>query len=395
MRPHLPAGDPPLTARGALRWAVVEPLLAGLHPSTVLELGCGVGSVGARIARHARYTGVEPDLASSRIAAGRIGPRGGTVLHGDAGVLPWGTRYDVVCAFEVLEHIEDDGGALRVWLKHLRPGGHLVVSVPEDPDRFGPSDVQVGHHRRYTEQSLAALLTGAGLEVSVLRHYGWPLGYLLESVSHRAAARALARETPATTPSVWARATSVGPPAARRRGRGRGARRRAWARRRRGRGRGRGRRAWARRRRGRGRGRRHQGGRLRAVAAAGRLGRVGAAAGGHTVPGRPGPAYRQGDGTDRRRPPAALRSPEPGPPRVLWRSTPDRERTFRARKPGTDGQTRNRRPRQAGGGSFRRRGSGRPGRTAGPGNRWSGRSPRAAPCSPGSRTGAGPCRRRP
>jgi SAM-dependent methyltransferase len=192
MKPSLPHSDPPLTARGTLRWAVVEPLLAGLKPATVLEVGCGQGGVGARVARHAAYTGVEPDDASAEIARQRITPRGGTVLHGDSGVIPWGQTYDVVCAFEVLEHIEDDGAALRGWVKHVRKGGHVVLSVPEDPDRFGPSDVQVGHFRRYTEETLRAVLTGAGLEVTQVQHYGWPLGYLLEAASHRAARRALA-----------------------------------------------------------------------------------------------------------------------------------------------------------------------------------------------------------
>ena len=115
-------------------------------------------------------------------------PRGGTVLHGDAGVIPWGPTYDVVCAFEVLEHIADDAGGPGRWVKHVRKGGHVVLSVPEDPDRFGPSDVQVGHYRRYTEESLRELLTGAGLEVPGGQHYGWPLGYLLEAaVPSRAA----------------------------------------------------------------------------------------------------------------------------------------------------------------------------------------------------------------
>jgi SAM-dependent methyltransferase len=189
---RLAPSDPPLTARATLRWAVVEPLLAGLKPRTVLEIGCGQGAVGARIARHATYTGVEPDPASAALAAARIGRRGGTVLTGDAGVIPWGQTWDVVCAFEVLEHIEDDAAALRTWTKHVRKGGHVVLSVPEDPDRFGPSDVQVGHFRRYTEDSLGEVLTGAGLHVTTLQHYGWPLGYLLEAASHRAARRALA-----------------------------------------------------------------------------------------------------------------------------------------------------------------------------------------------------------
>ena len=196
MRALVPASDPPLTARGSLRWGVVEPLLAGLHPATVREIGCGQGAVGARIARHAAYTGVEPDAASYAVAAARVTPRGGTVLNGDATVLPWGRKYDVVCAFEVLEHIEDDAAALRTWLGHLRKGGHVVVSVPEGPERFGPSDVQVGHYRRYTEDSLRGVLGAAGLEVAQVVHYGWPLGYLLERVSNRAAGQP-AGESPA------------------------------------------------------------------------------------------------------------------------------------------------------------------------------------------------------
>lgn len=201
MRPHLPDADPPLSARGALRWSVVEPLLAGLRPATVLEVGCGQGAVGARIARHASYTGIEPDLASYEIARARVERHGGTVLHGDSGAIPWGRTYDVVCAFEVLEHMADDAAALARWVGHARKGGHIVLSVPEDPDRFGPSDVHVGHYRRYTEDSLRAVLAGAGLDDIKLVHYGWPVGYLLEAASHRSARRALRRESSTREPS--------------------------------------------------------------------------------------------------------------------------------------------------------------------------------------------------
>ncbi len=182
---------PPLTARATLRWAVVGPLVASLGPATVLELGCGQGAAGARLARLAAYTGVEPDEQSCAVARARIEPAGGTVVQGDHTALPADARFDLVCAFEVLEHLEDDAGVLREWLTFAAPGAHLVVSVPAWPDRFGPSDDLVGHYRRYTPASLTALLEGAGCAEVSTRLYGWPLGYLLEAVSNRVAARRL------------------------------------------------------------------------------------------------------------------------------------------------------------------------------------------------------------
>lgn len=186
---------PPLTARGSLRWAVVEPALRQLAPRTVLELGCGQGGVGARIARRATYLGVEPDPASCAVARDRVEAAGaGTssrVLLGDHTVVPAGATYDVVCAFEVLEHLADDAGELGQWVRLVRPGGHFVCSVPEGPQRFGASDTMVGHHRRYTATTLRALLDGVGLVDARVRHYGWPVMYLLEAANNRVSQRQL------------------------------------------------------------------------------------------------------------------------------------------------------------------------------------------------------------
>jgi SAM-dependent methyltransferase len=190
-----PAGTglPPLTVRGSLRWAVVEPVLRRLAPRTVLEMGCGQGGVGARISGFAAYVGVEPDEASSAVARSRVEPRGGIVVHGDHTALAPGARADVLCAFEVLEHLEDDRELLSRWVGLVRSGGSVVVSVPAWPDRFGPSDELVGHYRRYTPESLRELLEAAGCTDVRVRLYGWPLGYALEALSNRLAARRLGR----------------------------------------------------------------------------------------------------------------------------------------------------------------------------------------------------------
>jgi SAM-dependent methyltransferase len=176
---------PPLSIRGQLRWDVVRPIIASIAPKTILELGCGQGGFGARLAGTAEYTGVEPDAASAAVAAARITPRGGTVLNADHTAVADTGGYDLVCAFEVLEHIADDAAILSQWFSLVRPGGHLLLSVPADPQNFGPSDVLVGHYRRYTTDELRLRFVQAGCEQITIRRYAWPLGYLLDTVRDR------------------------------------------------------------------------------------------------------------------------------------------------------------------------------------------------------------------
>jgi SAM-dependent methyltransferase len=185
---------PPLPPRAWLRYDLVSRIVASLEPGTVLEPGCGQGSFGARLAARARYLGVEPDELAASVATSRISPRGGTVVRGDQRDVPAGSSYDLVCAFEVLEHLEDDAAMLSVWAGFVRPGGHLLLSVPAWPDRFGPMDEHAGHYRRYTPEGLSRLLAASGLDPVSIQVYGWPLGYALEAVRNPIDRRKLARE---------------------------------------------------------------------------------------------------------------------------------------------------------------------------------------------------------
>ncbi len=183
---------PPIAIRGWLRYDLVSRLIANLNPRTALEIGCGQGAFGARLARDVAYLGVEPDPHSFAVAQQRIGSQGGKVINGTDAAVPPETTYDLVCAFEVLEHIEDDRAALSDWAPLVRPGGHLVLSVPAFQDRFGPMDRHAGHYRRYSPAGLAALLDEAGLTDVDVTVYGWPLGYALEAVRNRIDAKKLA-----------------------------------------------------------------------------------------------------------------------------------------------------------------------------------------------------------
>ena len=175
-----PGLEAPLTPNAWLRYDVVTRMLpAGVRD--VLEIGCGQGALGVRLAQRYDYLGLEPDQASYAVAERRIKAAGrGEVRNIRVDALGPG-QFDLVCAFEVLEHIEDDAAAVRQWAARLRPGGWLLLSVPAHQRRYGPADELVGHFRRYDPAAMAALLASCGLTDIEVRQYGFPLGYALEA----------------------------------------------------------------------------------------------------------------------------------------------------------------------------------------------------------------------
>ncbi|MGQ0504414.1 MAG: class I SAM-dependent methyltransferase [Myxococcaceae bacterium] len=72
---------------------------------------------------------------------------------------------DSVVLSNVLEHIEDDDAAVRNFRHVLEPGGKLVLFVPALQQLYGTMDESVGHHRRYTQDSLRRVLESNGFEV--------------------------------------------------------------------------------------------------------------------------------------------------------------------------------------------------------------------------------------
>ncbi len=170
----------PLAPNAWLRYEVVQRMLpAGI--SDVLEVGCGQGAVGARLAQRYRYLGVEPDQASYAVASERIRAAGRGEVRNIAVEDLGEEQFDLICAFEVLEHIEDDAAALKEWSSRLRARGWLLLSVPAHQHRYGPFDELVGHFRRYDPGAMTALLSSVGFTVVQLRQYGFPLGFALEA----------------------------------------------------------------------------------------------------------------------------------------------------------------------------------------------------------------------
>ena len=128
----------------------------------VLEVGAGIGTVTRDLcdARVERWLALEPDPNMAvRLAedarAGRLPaacePRCGTTCD-----LAPNERFDTVLYIDVLEHIEDDRAELVRVIRHLDPGGHLIVLVPAHQALYTPFDAAIGHFRRYAMRGLLA-----------------------------------------------------------------------------------------------------------------------------------------------------------------------------------------------------------------------------------------------
>jgi SAM-dependent methyltransferase len=138
---------------------------SGVVPGTALDIGAAAGGNTRVLRAHGwRPVALEYSADGARVAR----DRGLTVVRGDATNLPAGAgTVDLVTAFDVIEHIQDDYLAVAEIRRVLRPGGTLLVTVPCDMRLWSAHDVAGHHFRRYDRDGLRRVI-GAGLEIDEL-----------------------------------------------------------------------------------------------------------------------------------------------------------------------------------------------------------------------------------
>ena len=149
--------------RGLVLWAIGR---FGSRAGSLLDVGCGTGFVLEGI--HARYPALR--LAGSDADGGtleRVMRRvpDALVFQGLAADLPFRDQFDVVTALDVIEHIDDDRGALVSMRQTLKPRGLLVLTVPQHPALWSEVDEFSRHRRRYTRKELIEKVRTAGYVV--------------------------------------------------------------------------------------------------------------------------------------------------------------------------------------------------------------------------------------
>lgn len=128
----------------------------------ILEAGCGTGGNLAMLSRHGQVDAMETDSfahAHARATHPDLDIRQGELPDN----FPYhDKRYDLICMFDVLEHIGPDATALQTLKNHLNPGGRLLLTVPALPLLWSRHDEAHHHHRRYTKKTLQAALRAGG-----------------------------------------------------------------------------------------------------------------------------------------------------------------------------------------------------------------------------------------
>jgi SAM-dependent methyltransferase len=142
---------------------VIERVIADLRlpaRARILDAGCGSGRNMVELARHGTVTGVELSDTSIDLARAR---GAGEVIAGSVLEMPLdGDSFDLSVCLDVIEHLEDDLGALRELRRVLAPGGPLLVTVPAYQWLWSGHDEVNHHHRRYTRRSLQRVAEQAG-----------------------------------------------------------------------------------------------------------------------------------------------------------------------------------------------------------------------------------------
>ena len=105
------------------------------------------------------------DISAPALA--KLRARGGSGTLGSITALPYGDGvFDLICAFDVIEHVEDDERALAELSRVASPGAALITSVPLHPAQWTDFDDFVGHRRRYEPEILTAQLAQHGFAVT-------------------------------------------------------------------------------------------------------------------------------------------------------------------------------------------------------------------------------------
>ena len=154
---------------------VIEPFLG----DRILEIGSGIGAISRQLPQRENLTVTDRQddcleilrhayEGNEIVDVARLDPASAEDFAG----IEQGA-YDSVLCLNTLAQYEEDWTLLRHLQTLLRPGGHLILAVPQFPGLFGPLDKQAGYRRRYSRNALKQLIEETGYRMETTLHFNF------------------------------------------------------------------------------------------------------------------------------------------------------------------------------------------------------------------------------
>lgn len=177
---------------------IIRDLIEKTFPShagkSFLEIGCGTGYVLWELdSMGFAVTGMDMHPEGLVYARKRV-PKA-RLITGNLFTYTPQKKFDALGIFDVIEHIEDDVGALSACAKMLHSKGMLFLTVPARPELLSSYDEISGHFRRYTEKSLRVAFEHAGLTIRFIGYAGF-FQYLPHLIMKRLMLRSTGKKDP-------------------------------------------------------------------------------------------------------------------------------------------------------------------------------------------------------
>jgi SAM-dependent methyltransferase len=157
-------------ARREVIAALIRRSVSPQPDARILEIGCGTGHNLAMLGEFGHVDALELDEEARTFAEERLGR---SVMSAPlpelAGVLDG--QYDLIGAFDVVEHIDDDRAAVASIAAKLKPGGKFVMTVPAHAWMWSAHDVVNHHKRRYSKRRLRQLIESSPLRLDTIGYF--------------------------------------------------------------------------------------------------------------------------------------------------------------------------------------------------------------------------------
>jgi SAM-dependent methyltransferase len=157
-------------ARREVLAALIRRLARPPKRGKLLEIGCGTGHNLSMLEQFGKVDALELDDQARAIAQNRLGREVMRAPLPELAGVP-DRHYDLIGAFDVIEHIADDQAAIASIAAKLKPGGKFVMSVPAHRWMWSAHDVVNHHQRRYSKRSLRALIEGSPLQLHSIGYF--------------------------------------------------------------------------------------------------------------------------------------------------------------------------------------------------------------------------------